>query len=95
MKSLSRKLKNTLKGKDIGMNKGEFRPLEETTETDREKAVRRVADAVHRVNEAIIRAVDAGISVELVRTSRFHDGTGNWGDQMIPMIREAAATEKA
>jgi hypothetical protein len=79
--------------KDKAMSKGEFRPLQETTETDQQKAVRRVADAVHRVNEAIIRAVDSGISVELVRTSRFHDGTGNWGDQMIPMIREATTAE--
>lgn len=75
------------------MSKGEFRPLEETTESEQQKAVRRVADAIHRVNEAIIRAVEAGISVELVRTSRFHDGNGNWGDQMIPMIREPGSHE--
>ncbi|MDQ0469368.1 hypothetical protein [Labrys wisconsinensis] len=70
--------------------RGEFRPLPGSDETERDKAVRRVADAVHRVNEAIIRAVEAGVSVELVRTSRYHDGRGNWGDQMIPTIREAA-----
>ena len=69
---------------------GEFRPLPGSAETDHDKAVRRVADAVHRVNEAIIRAVEAGVSVEIVRTSRYHDGRGNWGDQMIPTIREAA-----
>ena len=73
---------------DEAMSKGEFLPLPETTETEQQKAVRRIADAVHRVNDAIIRAVEAGISVELMRTSRFHDGAGNWGDQMIPMIRE-------
>jgi hypothetical protein len=70
--------------------KGEFRPLPGSAETEHDKAIRRVADAVHRVNEAIIRAVEAGVSVELVRTSRYHDGRGNWGDQMIPTIREAA-----
>jgi len=69
---------------------GEFRPLPGSAETEHDKAVRRVADAVHRVNEAIIRAVEAGVSVEIVRTSRYHDGRGNWGDQMIPTIREAA-----
>ncbi len=75
-------------------NTGEFLPLHhDQSETDQEKALRRVADAVHRVNEAIIRAVGAGVSVELVRTSRFHDGSGNWGDQMIPMIRATATPE--
>jgi hypothetical protein len=67
---------------------GEFRPLPGTPETEAQKAVRRVADAVHRVNDAIIRAVGAGISVELVRVSRYHDGLGNWGDQIVPTVRE-------
>ena len=31
--------------------------------------------------------VKAGVSVELVRVSRFHDGSGTWGDQMIPLVR--------
>jgi hypothetical protein len=67
---------------------GEFRPLPDANEDERERAIRRVADAVHRMNEAIIRAVDQGVSVELVRVSRHHDGKGNWGDQAIPTIRE-------
>lgn len=67
---------------------GGFRPLPSSNETEQDKAVRRVADAIHRANEAILRAVDAGISVELIRVSRYHDGKGNWGDQMIPTIRE-------
>ena len=71
------------------MPQGEFRPLPNRDESDSEKAVRRVADAVHRANEAILRAVDAGVSVELIRVSRYHDGRGNWGDQMVPTIREA------
>jgi hypothetical protein len=73
--------------------KGEFRPLPDHSETETERAVRRIADAVHRVNEVIVRAVEAGVSVELVRTSRYHDGRGNWGDQLIPTIREAARIE--
>jgi hypothetical protein len=82
--------------KETAMNAlptGEFRPLPDHSETECERAVRRVADAVHRVNEVIVRAVAAGVSVELVRTSRYHDGHGNWGDQMIPTIREAARIE--
>jgi hypothetical protein len=70
---------------------GEFRPLPETNETESDKAIRRVADAVHRMNEAVIRAVDAGVSVELVRVSRYHDERGSWGDQVVPMIRERAS----
>jgi hypothetical protein len=67
---------------------GEFRPLPDLNEGEREKAIRRVADTVHRMNEAIIRAVDQGVSVELVRVSRYHNGKGSWGDQAIPTIRE-------
>ena len=70
---------------------GEFRPLPETAETESDRAIRRVADSVHRLNEAVIRAVDAGVSVELVRVSRYHDQRGNWGDQVVPMIREAGS----
>lgn len=66
-----------------------FRRLPVADEPTGERAVRRVAEAVHRMNEAVLRAVEAGVSVELVRVSRHHDGSGNWGDQMIPMIREA------
>lgn len=66
-----------------------FRRLPVADEPAHERAVRRVAEAVHRMNEAVLRAVEAGVSVELVRVSRHHDGSGNWGDQMIPMIREA------
>jgi len=43
------------------------------------------------MNDAIIRAVDAGVSVELVRVSRYHDGRGNWGDQAVPTIREISS----
>ncbi|MBV9432338.1 MAG: hypothetical protein JO137_11005 [Hyphomicrobiales bacterium] len=70
---------------------GEFRPLPDVNENERERAIRRVADAVHRMNEAIIRAVDQGVSVELVRVSRYHDGKGNWGDQAIPTVREVTS----
>lgn len=67
---------------------GEFRKVHPVDETEQDKALRRMADAVHRLNLAVIRAVEAGLSVELVRTSRFHDGQGSWGDQMVPMVRE-------
>ena len=70
------------------VSKSEFRAVPRGDETEQDKAIRRIADAVHRTNEAIRQAVDSGISVELVRVSRYHEGHGNWGDQMIPVIRE-------
>lgn len=66
----------------------EFKAVASPELSERDRAINRVADAVHRVNGAIQRAVAAGISVELVRVSRHHDGAGNWGDQMVPLVRE-------
>ena len=43
------------------------------------------------MNNTVRRARDAGYSVELVRASRCHDGSGNWGDQIVPTIREKEA----
>ncbi len=69
---------------------GEFKRIEKHDLPERERIINRMADAVHRMNEAIAKAVDTGITVELVRVSRHHCGSGNWGDQMVPMIREPA-----
>ena len=49
-------------------------------------ALRSVADSLHRLNRAITQAVDAGITIELMRASRYHANGGVWGDQMIPII---------
>ncbi|WP_323034307.1 hypothetical protein [Pararhodobacter sp.] len=71
----------------------EFKAVPAQDFTERDRAINRVADAVHRMNEAVQRAVSSGISVELVRVSRHHDGAGSWGDQMIPLVREAASAQ--
>lgn len=55
----------------------------------KDRAVDRVAEATHRLNEAVRRATEEGFSVELVRTSRHHDGAGSWGDQIVPTVRES------
>ncbi len=73
----------------------EFRRVEVTESPNVDRAINRVAEAVHRLNEAVQRAVASGVSVELIRVSRFHDGSGNWGDQVVPMIRGGAAVEKS
>ncbi len=53
---------------------------------DRDTALQYIAEAVDRVNRAVLYAVNSGVSVEIVRTSRHHDGCGNWGDQMAHEI---------
>jgi hypothetical protein len=51
------------------------------------RAIMRVVEASHRLNDAVRRATEAGYSVEFVRVSRHHDGAGNWGDQIVPTVR--------
>lgn len=70
------------------MDKADFKPAEMPDRADASRSVRRIAEAAHRLNAAIEQAVRDGITVELVRVSRVHDGDGNWGDQMVPIIRE-------
>ncbi|KQR77703.1 hypothetical protein ASG25_05225 [Rhizobium sp. Leaf384] len=53
---------------------------------DQQAAIRMVANDLHRLNHTIMKAVEAGVSVELVRSARHHAGEGNWGDLMIPVI---------
>jgi hypothetical protein len=45
----------------------EFKAITPPERSERDRTINRVADAVHRVNEAVQWAVAAGISVELVR----------------------------
>lgn len=56
---------------------------------DPDVLIRKVADTLHRLNQQISSAVDAGVTIELMRGSRFHNGRGQWGDQMIPIVRVA------
>ena len=53
---------------------------------EQESAIRQLANDLHRLNHAVMRAVDAGVSVEFVRSARHHGGDGNWGDMMVPAI---------
>ena len=48
--------------------------------TDQQAAIRILANDLHRLNQAVMKAVEAGVSVELVRSARHHGGDGNWGD---------------
>ncbi|NDV00310.1 hypothetical protein GZA08_04910 [Pseudoroseicyclus sp. CLL3-39] len=69
----------------------EFHRVDRPETDEQTRAIHRVADAAHRLNEAVQRAVGAGVSVELIRVSRHHSGTGAWGDQLVPTVRETKA----
>jgi non-canonical (house-cleaning) NTP pyrophosphatase len=49
-------------------------------------AINRLANELHRLNNAVIAAVESGISVELQRGARHHAAGGFWGDLMIPIV---------
>ena len=53
---------------------------------DQQAAIRTLANDLHRLNHAVMKAVEAGVSVELVRSARHHGGDGHWGDLLIPVI---------
>lgn len=59
-----------------------------TTTTDNEAIIRKLANNLHRLNETVIEAVNAGMSVELIRASRYHNEQGDWGDMLVPVIRQ-------
>ena len=57
-----------------------------TMSQTQQSAIRVLANDLHRLNQAVMNAVEAGVSVELVRSARHHGGSGNWGDLLIPVI---------
>ena len=58
---------------------------------DQQAAIRMLANDLHRLNQSVMKAVDAGVSVELIRSARHHGGDGIWGDLLIPVIVTHAA----
>ena len=54
------------------------------------EAIRRLANELHRLNNAVIAAVDLGLSVELQRGSRHNAEGGFWGELMIPIVVKQA-----
>jgi hypothetical protein len=52
-----------------------------------------LANDLHRLNQSVMKAVEAGVSVELVRSARHHGGDGNWGDLLIPVIVRDGVTD--
>jgi len=64
------------------------RTEELTTEMDdaQKSAIRILANDLHRLNQAVMKAVETGLSVELQRTARHHTDGGYWGDLLMPII---------
>lgn len=58
-----------------------------TTMSERQsQAIRLLANELHRLNNAVVAAVESGLSVELQRGARHHAEGGFWGDLMIPIV---------
>jgi hypothetical protein len=53
-------------------------------------AMTKVAQMIGHLNAAVAAAVDAGLTVELMRASRHHSDARAWGDQLKPMVARAA-----
>lgn len=53
---------------------------------EQQAAIRSLANDLHRLNQSVMRAVEAGVSVELIRSARHHSGEGNWGDLLVPLV---------
>ena len=49
-------------------------------------AIRSLGNDLHRLNQAVVRCVEAGLSVELQRTARHHAEGGFWGDLLVPIV---------
>ena len=50
-----------------------------TMNPDQQAVIRMVANDLHRLNQSVMKAVEAGVSVELVRSARHQGGHGKWG----------------
>ncbi|WP_410769478.1 SMc00767 family acetate metabolism repressor [Endobacterium cereale] len=57
-----------------------------TMSFEQQAAIRSLANDLHRLNHSVMKAVEAGVSVELVRSARHHGGDGQWGDLLIPVV---------
>lgn len=68
-------------------------PFNGPSQTDSDVIIRKVAQTLHRLNQQIATAVNAGVTIEMMRGSRFHNGRGQWGDQMIPIVKVAQSAE--
>jgi hypothetical protein len=60
--------------------------LAETMTDEQAAAIRMLGNELHRLNQTVVRCVEAGLSVELHRTARHHADGGYWGDLLVPVV---------
>ena len=53
---------------------------------DQSAAIRSLANELHRLNQAVVRCVESGLSVEIQRTARHHSEDGHYGDLLVPIV---------
>lgn len=53
---------------------------------DQQCLIRTIANDLHRLNQSVVKAVEAGVGIELIRTARHHGGAGVWGDLLVPIV---------
>ena len=63
---------------------------------DQQTAIRMLANDLHQLDQSVMKAVEAGVSVELVRSARPRGGEEKLGDLLIPVvITQAGLTSSA
>ena len=60
--------------------------LATTMSDEQQAAIRSLGNDLHRLNQSVMRCVEAGLSVELQRTARHHADGGYWGDLLVPVV---------
>jgi len=65
--------------------------LASTMSDEQQAAIRLLGNDLHRLNHAVVRCVEAGLSVELQRTARHHADGGYWGDLLTPVVVKRGA----
>ena len=61
--------------------------MSDEKQLSQEEALRIVAHNLHRLNESVYNAVEAGMTIEFIRSHRHHSG-GSYGDQLMPVIKK-------
>ena len=62
---------------------------------EQDSKTRIITNKLHRLNDSIVQAVTAGLSVEILRASRYHGGIGNWGDQIYLALKKTPDRDSA
>tara|TARA_B110000116_G_C16448354_1_gene408160 strand:- start:41 stop:331 length:291 start_codon:yes stop_codon:yes gene_type:complete len=69
-----------------GEGKEEGSSNSEKFNSEQDSNLRIITNNLHRLNDSIVHAVRNGLTVEIKRASRFHSGSGKWGDQIYLAI---------